>query len=397
MYPPVPGINNYNPQLSKVTGLWYCGLEVMKNHNFPGPMTGVDGRCGPIDGPNCPSCIMYGVGKGNPYPLHRVVSKDVVSLQGETGLFYCGGKFVTAVANSNGFCGPNNGPNCLACSNLLNGPAQRIISLIVAKDITAANAKLNQFEAGTISSIVEEVVNKCYDHTNIYSARFDDLVKFVDAIPKFFGCAKGLKAIYDQMMRNNHLNSYKIFGLAYAVKKVMINGNYESLCTETKALYEALKSGFADAVRRAIWDPYISFTTGTEKKIYESSVGYSTGGDSTIRVSTKFDRTNRKFLVEFIPETYQFYVKSHETSKYWYISDVQHDKRKLINISTNKTESFRFESVDGAKVKMYSTKHSLYATVNLIFPSTVLVTGMDNNPLILTTPTESSGDLFEIH
>jgi hypothetical protein len=84
LYPPPKQDGIYEPKMSMQTGLWYCGRKVMKTHNFPHPMIGCDGHCGPNNGPNCPSCIIYGIGRGNSFPLQRTNRQGLVSSQGET-------------------------------------------------------------------------------------------------------------------------------------------------------------------------------------------------------------------------------------------------------------------------------------------------------------------------
>lgn len=114
----------YEPKMSTQTGLWYCGRrKVMKYHNFPGSMIHCDGFCGPNNGPNCPTCIIYGIGCGNSFPLQRTNKQGVVSSQGETGLFYCGRVMSRKVDSTHdGICGPNDGPNCAECYMYLVQP-----------------------------------------------------------------------------------------------------------------------------------------------------------------------------------------------------------------------------------------------------------------------------------
>jgi len=119
LYPPVPS-NMYNPERSRHTGRWYCGRRVMEENNYPFGCIGCDGRCGPNNGPNCPACIMYGVSQGDEFPL--VLGDDGYgshSTQGETGLMYCGQRMKKKSSIHNGVCGPNNGPNCRECRQLL--------------------------------------------------------------------------------------------------------------------------------------------------------------------------------------------------------------------------------------------------------------------------------------
>eukprot|EP01036_Dinobryon_divergens_P028854 gene28854-37862_t len=115
LYPAPKQEGIYEPKMSMQTGLWYCGRRVMEKHNLPDPMVGCDGYCGPSVGPNCPTCIIYGVGCGNSFPLQRINQGGIVSIQGETGLFYCG----RVMERGGGNCGPDHGPNCVECHNYL--------------------------------------------------------------------------------------------------------------------------------------------------------------------------------------------------------------------------------------------------------------------------------------
>ena len=78
---------------------------------------GCNGYCGPNNGPNCHSCRRL----GNNEP--RINSEGRIATQGETGLFYCGIFYKIQKLNfrvkHDGFCGPNNGPNCPSCAALL--------------------------------------------------------------------------------------------------------------------------------------------------------------------------------------------------------------------------------------------------------------------------------------
>ncbi|CAF1307953.1 unnamed protein product, partial [Rotaria sordida] len=58
----------------------------MRNNNAPWGKVGTDGYCGPNHGPNCHICRQYGGIE------IRTNDKGHQSIQGETGLFYCGKK-----------------------------------------------------------------------------------------------------------------------------------------------------------------------------------------------------------------------------------------------------------------------------------------------------------------
>jgi hypothetical protein len=105
----------YRPKLGK-TGMYYCGRSVMVDHTYPGDNYNSDGDCGPNDGPNCPAC-------------RTIKSRKVKEIQarqkwqGMTGLVYCGRQFAEPAEVSvhlDGICGINNGPACPDCNDLLN-------------------------------------------------------------------------------------------------------------------------------------------------------------------------------------------------------------------------------------------------------------------------------------
>jgi hypothetical protein len=57
VYPPCTDDVRYNPKLSPMNGMFYCGRNVMTSseHTYPG-YNYSDGHCGPTNGPNCPAC-----------------------------------------------------------------------------------------------------------------------------------------------------------------------------------------------------------------------------------------------------------------------------------------------------------------------------------------------------
>lgn len=101
----------YNPVHSPVTGLWYCGRRVMKNHNCPAVST-TNGRCGPTNWANCPACCT----------LKNSVVDGFVSKcrwQRWSGLVYCGRYFEAKEPQHDEYCDPNNGLPCPECSSIL--------------------------------------------------------------------------------------------------------------------------------------------------------------------------------------------------------------------------------------------------------------------------------------
>jgi hypothetical protein len=107
IFPPCKS-ENYNPKLGP-TGLYYCGRKVMERHNFPAEnMT--DGYCGPDNGPNCPACRVLRTDK-----MDRLNKQ--LKFQGYSGYVYCGEWMGKIEPGHDGYCGPDNGPPCEDCYN----------------------------------------------------------------------------------------------------------------------------------------------------------------------------------------------------------------------------------------------------------------------------------------
>ena len=94
------------------TGKYYCGqaLDVR--------CTCCNGLCGPTNGCNCSSCMELDI-KSRNLPQGWLVNSDgyVSRRKTQNELFYCGRK-VMDQRECDGYCGPNNGPNCNSCKRL---------------------------------------------------------------------------------------------------------------------------------------------------------------------------------------------------------------------------------------------------------------------------------------
>ena len=104
--------DGYQPEISPVTGLYYCGRKVMTRHNYPWENT-TDGFCGPNNWSNCPACRVLKTDR-----MDEIFKED--KWQGWSGLVYCGKWFGVQDDGHDGYCGPDNGPPCPECANILN-------------------------------------------------------------------------------------------------------------------------------------------------------------------------------------------------------------------------------------------------------------------------------------
>ena len=103
--------SHYDPKISPVTRLYYCGRKVMSRHNYPGENT-TDGYCGPDNWANCPACRTLKTDK-----IQEIWRKG--KWQGWSGLVYCNRWFGVQEPGHDGMCGPDNGPPCPECRYIL--------------------------------------------------------------------------------------------------------------------------------------------------------------------------------------------------------------------------------------------------------------------------------------
>ncbi len=107
VYPPCR-TSSYAPEQSE-NGMYYCGREVMSNHNRPNPSLAKHDKC-QKGGPNCPAC--------------RTLSKprEIESKwQGWSGFVYCGQPFASEGESKVYTCGIHYGKPCPNCHKIIQG------------------------------------------------------------------------------------------------------------------------------------------------------------------------------------------------------------------------------------------------------------------------------------
>ena len=88
------------------TGKYYCGKKL------DGPKCNCcDNYCGLSTGCNCSACMELDI-KARNLPRGWLVNKQGFVARKSGRLFYCGRLVLEGVADCDGFCGPNDGPQC---------------------------------------------------------------------------------------------------------------------------------------------------------------------------------------------------------------------------------------------------------------------------------------------
>ena len=106
-------------------------------------MRGSDGTCGPNNGPQCNACTRFSAKLFNDEGCKIRLGTDPG--RGGKGLvsWYCGRNM--AIKGSDGTCGPNNGPQCPSCIRFTKDPAGHMAKL--QKEQAMAQAQLAKNKA----------------------------------------------------------------------------------------------------------------------------------------------------------------------------------------------------------------------------------------------------------
>jgi hypothetical protein len=97
------------------TGKFYCGGEL---DGFR--CSCCNGKCGVSNGCNCSGCMLLDVQKKQ-LPHGWLVNRDGASARRSgdgSEKFYCGRMVMTHDTRTDGYCGPTNGEQCVACQRL---------------------------------------------------------------------------------------------------------------------------------------------------------------------------------------------------------------------------------------------------------------------------------------
>ncbi len=62
---------------------------------------------------NCSDCMGFDIRQGRNLPSGWLVNRHGYAAKKSGDLFYCGRLVMEGVENCDGYCGPNDGPNCI--------------------------------------------------------------------------------------------------------------------------------------------------------------------------------------------------------------------------------------------------------------------------------------------
>eukprot|EP01126_Amoeba_proteus_P062028 TRINITY_DN8381_c0_g1_i14.p1 TRINITY_DN8381_c0_g1~~TRINITY_DN8381_c0_g1_i14.p1 ORF type:complete len:761 (-),score=90.56 TRINITY_DN8381_c0_g1_i14:158-2440(-) len=113
--------------------LYYCG-----RHFGVSALPGSDGFCGPEDGPQCEDCIQY----QREHPVQQAVVRKLGSGR-FSHLYYCGRHIgMRCLPGSVGFCGPNAGPQCKECIEYQRqNPVQPVVSTVLETTVSSPSSQ----------------------------------------------------------------------------------------------------------------------------------------------------------------------------------------------------------------------------------------------------------------
>ncbi len=92
------------------SGKYYCGGRTIK-------CACCNGFCGPSNGCNCAACMKLDI-EARGLPKGCYVNKEGGTCKMSEGKMHCGRKIGEVSFKWDGYCGPDNGPNCKACQIL---------------------------------------------------------------------------------------------------------------------------------------------------------------------------------------------------------------------------------------------------------------------------------------
>jgi hypothetical protein len=108
------------------SGKYYCGQRLNVNCSC------CNGLCGPGDGCNCQSCMLLDIA-ARALPKGFLVNREGRTARaGSDNMWHCGAKVMRGVPGCDGWCGPTNGPQCLACQRLQAQLSTRYNSIVAS-------------------------------------------------------------------------------------------------------------------------------------------------------------------------------------------------------------------------------------------------------------------------
>ncbi|XP_057306330.1 E3 ubiquitin-protein ligase NRDP1-like [Hydractinia symbiolongicarpus] len=98
------------------SGKYYCAGRLDINYRY---CSCCDAHCGPTNGCNCSGCMELDIA-ARQLPRHWYVNRQGATARRskENGRMYCGRRVLVGTPGCDGYCGPENGPNCQSCAIL---------------------------------------------------------------------------------------------------------------------------------------------------------------------------------------------------------------------------------------------------------------------------------------
>jgi len=144
-----PDLNDDGFPVKRSTSITYCYLFYCGR---TGVVAGTGGPCGPHEGPQCPSCQRL----QESFKAYNVNDEGCTVLRGSgegyRGQYYCGRVLgIKAIPGSDGRCGPVDGPQCLSCQRF-----QKCQQIVIDEEPKPRAAAATRPAAVTVAKVKEE-------------------------------------------------------------------------------------------------------------------------------------------------------------------------------------------------------------------------------------------------
>ena len=161
----------------------YCGRRLGR-----GAIPGSDGRCGPNNGPQCQACSETKIFNARGHQVERGRASRELRSSGGVDKLYCGKRY--DIPGTDGRCGPENGPQCKYCVFLQAALPRSVVSLRSLR----STRERRSFPDGLIESDIgtfaqhqqspgRELLSSCAEEAPTVAASAEEVEELLSTMP----------------------------------------------------------------------------------------------------------------------------------------------------------------------------------------------------------------------